>query len=377
MTMEAPAEKSPQQEEGKQAAEVASGKICCHKCEKREDSVPAFMLHLFTKHGMKSHAKRKVKGTSCNYCGSDLHTRKRLLMHFATVPKCCRLLEKVEASMTVEEAEEEDKQDRAKDGYERRKRLPAKPGEEGYRQNGGNESREVKLTMHEKIMRFLPPEERGAWTTANEHSTGTRRTGETGKDEKADPEQDNRNNSMEMRHLQTRRLVGDWKVVLLVGCERYLDWEVERALKNCTREADAVIVRWEGVICKDGSFDRAGLKDWMERASAGCVTAVGWWRPKVLRKFNGGHLRSKEEPEGESRASTGTCSLLRKEALHTWAGMHLAAITTAAGGAAIVRIPSQEAEQAGSYWDEELGQDRLKLLGMKKSTNSRSQSACK
>jgi hypothetical protein len=47
MTMVAPAEKTLQQEEGKQAAEVANGKIGCHKCEKREDSVPAFMLHLF------------------------------------------------------------------------------------------------------------------------------------------------------------------------------------------------------------------------------------------------------------------------------------------------------------------------------------------
>ena len=76
----------------------------------------------------------------------------------------------------------------------------------------------------------------------------------------------------------------------------------------------------------DGSLDIAGVKKWAERAHAGSVRAVLWQRPKALGKFEGGTYRTKASPAGVDTTCVATARLLRWEALHTWAGLHLAGL---------------------------------------------------
>ena len=78
-------------------------------------------------------------------------------------------------------------------------------------------------------------------------------------------------------HVIRCMTVMDWKIILIVGRDRYLDWEVEREMTKLLRHSDGVVVRWEGIVRSNGAFDREGYREWVDRACAGCVSVVCWW----------------------------------------------------------------------------------------------------
>ena len=52
--------------------------------------------------------------------------------------------------------------------------------------------------------------------------------------------------------------------------------------------------------------------------------------------------------------------------MHTWAGVHIAALVASAGGAGCVRTPAAAAGEGSSFWDEKLGAGTVEKLGLKR-----------